>query len=151
MQDLFICNASITSAVILLLFITISQSFCHEKVFPKKHFWHFCPFSARPFGTGSLQTFSFFSHILHPFDCKSKLRMKVPKYNCDFHFWVVNVIMKFSSRQWSYDKAHRTGCLVGKNWTPHMNIKSWQYSKSINRGKNHRWNVKWCISNLLAA
>ena len=91
----------------------------NTKVLPQKVF----P-TAWPFVTGSLQTFFFFSHILHLFQHKSKLRMKVSKYNCDFHFWVVNVIMKFSSRQWSYDKAHRTGCLVGKSWTPYANIKS---------------------------
>ena len=51
---------------LFLLFITITQSFCHEKVFPKKHFWHFCPFSAWPFGTGSLHTFSFFLTRLPP-------------------------------------------------------------------------------------
>ena len=37
-------------------------------------FWHFCFFSAQPFGTGSLQTFSFFSHNFHLFQYKSKLR-----------------------------------------------------------------------------
>ena len=59
-----------------------NTKFLPWKVFPKKHFWQFCPFSAWPFGTGSLQTFFFFSHIFHLFQHKSKLRMKVSKYNC---------------------------------------------------------------------
>ena len=37
-----------------------NTKFFHTKAFPKKHFWHFCPFSAWPFSKDSLQTFSFF-------------------------------------------------------------------------------------------
>ena len=64
--------------------------------------WHFCFFSAQPFGTGSLQTFSFFSHNFQLFQYKFRLRVKVPKYNCNFHFWVMNVILKVTRRQWHY-------------------------------------------------
>ena len=76
LQDLFTRNPSITWAVIFLLFTKITQRFCHAKVVPKKtHFLHLYLFSAQPFGTGSLQTFSFFSHIFHLFQYKSELRM----------------------------------------------------------------------------
>ena len=33
--------------------------------------------------------------------------VKVSKYNCNFHFWVINVIMKFWSREWSYHRAQK--------------------------------------------
>ena len=72
--------------------------------FSKKYFWHFAPFLHTFRHSLTLDFLLFLTH-LPPLYYKCKLRMKVSKYNCNFHFWVINVIMKFSSRQWGY---HRT-------------------------------------------
>jgi len=154
-----------------LLCIKITLSFHHTKVLKTKtktnqktgnRIWHFCFFSAQPFGTGSLQTLSFCSHNFHLFQYKSRLRVKVPKYNCNFHFWVMNVVLKVTRRQWHYHyeiykqtmkfskgtKVLRAS-IAPQNWlscqqelnTIHEH-KIMQYSILINKGKikHEMWN-----------
>ena len=79
-----------------------NKVFATQKFFLKNTFDVFSPFLHNLSAQAHFRLSPFFSHIFHLFHYKSKLRMKVPNYNCHFHFWVINVIMKFSCRQWRY-------------------------------------------------
>ena len=62
------------------------NSFCHADCFSQTTLLTFLPLFCKTFQHRLTSDFLLFFAHLPPLHYKSKLRMIVPKYNCDFHF-----------------------------------------------------------------